>query len=167
MGVPVRMSNIGAMMPCMDYTPRTFDQIEHMYEKINVKLIWEKIHMVENDAVTIIRDKPVTAREMSTPTSSASADELREIYYNKADFFLKKLKCSVCKKYDPAPSAASFQGEIDLQHKMMKQILFLQRCRAAIEQAVEGGRGEVRGETSLTTFIRQEDGLILVTTYAK
>jgi len=118
--------------------------------------------MMENNGVTIVRDEPISERNTKIPTHPVPADELRKIYFNKAAFFVKKLQRSVCKEYDPNPSPAAFQAEVACQSDIMKEILFLQRCRAAIEQAVADGRGEAKGEKSSTTFIRKESGLIQV-----
>lgn len=117
--------------------------------------------MIGDNEVTIIRDEPVTEKKINVPTTPVSADELREIYLNKVNLFINKLRHSTNKKYDPAPSPAALQNEISRQNAIIEQIIFLQNCRSAIEQAVEYGRGEVWRETSMMAFVRQEDGLIL------
>ena len=119
--------------------------------------------MISVEEVNIIRDEPVVIKNPTVPHEPVSAEEVRELYRNRADSFVNRLKVAVRKNYNPPISFDSYQNEIANQNGLMRQILYLQNCRAAIEQAVECGRGEVVGENSTTTFIRQEDGFILVT----
>ena len=116
--------------------------------------------------VNIIRDTPIKVKNTTVPREPVPADELREIYLNKVEVFVNKLKHSVCKNY-VNPSYEGFQSEIARQKMISDQIFYLQSCRAAIEQAIEEGRGEAAGERTTATFIRTEDGLIQAVTTEK
>ena len=113
--------------------------------------------------VDVIRNEPIKIKNTIVPKEPASADALREIYLNRVEVFVNKLKHSVCKSY-ANPSYEGFQDEIVRQKMISEQIFYLQNCRAAIEQAVEEGRGEAEGQMTKTTFIRTEDGLLQVIT---
>lgn len=116
--------------------------------------------------VNVIRNEPVKIKNTTVPREPVPADELREIYLNKVEIFVNKLKHSVCKNYEN-PSYEGFQSEITRQKMISDQIFYLQSCRAAIEQAIEEGRGEAAGERTTATFIRTEDGLIQAVTTEK
>lgn len=116
--------------------------------------------------VNIIRNEPIKIKNTTPPKEPVSAGELREIYLNKVEIFVNKLKHSVCKNY-VNPSYEGFQSEIARQKMISDQIFYLQSCRAVIEQAVEEGRGEAVGERTTATFIRTEDGLIQAITTEK
>lgn len=94
--------------------------------------------------VNVIRNEPVKIKNTTVPREPVPADELRKIYLNKVEIFVNNLKHSVCKNYEN-PSYEGFQDEIARQKMISDQIFFLQSCRAAIEQAVEEGRGRLPG----------------------
>lgn len=121
---------------------------------------------MNNNEINIIRDTPIKVKNTTIPREPVPADELREIYLNKVEIFVNKLKHSVCKNYEN-PSYEGFRSEITHQKMISDQIFFLQSCRAAIEQAVEEGRGEAVGVRTTATFIRTEDGLIQAITTEK
>lgn len=116
--------------------------------------------------VNFIRNEPVKIKNITVPKEAVSANQLRGIYLNKVGFFVNKLKHSVCKNYKN-PSYEGFQDEIARQKMIYDQIFYLQSCRAAIEQAVEKGRGEAVGMRTTATFLRTEDGLIQTVTTEK
>lgn len=121
---------------------------------------------MNNNEINIIRDTPIKVKNTTIPREPVPVDELREIYLNKVEIFVNKLKHSVCKNYEN-PSYEGFRSEITHQKMISDQIFFLQSCRAAIEQAVEEGRGEAVGVRTTATFIRTEDGLIQAITTEK
>ncbi len=64
--------------------------------------------------------------------------------------------------YDALP-CTEYRDEVEAQHRLMARINYVQRCRAALEDCIDGRNVRVRSASGWTGFYRTDDGGVKIT----